>query len=258
MPTDAMAEESRRYRELVRLLGCRPTPMTREQWLTTIERCLAPGRKRVVIANHNLHSVYQVQREPVVRSFYRRADYCYLDGSYMRWILAAGGVSVPPGTRVSLMDVFPDLLQRAEHAGWSVFYLGSRAPVVERAGNWIGRCYPALRIQLHHGYVNDSEAVIAQINRMRPDILLVGMGVPRQEAWLLEYLDRIDCGVAMESGATLDYFGAGQARPPRWLSERGLAWLYRLAHDPRRLWRRYLLEPWSLLPALIQLRLTRD
>ena len=83
------------------------------------------------------------------------------------------------------------------------------------------------------------------------DLLLVGMGMPRQEQWLLAHLADLDVAVATHAGATLDFFAGSQAKPPPWVSNMGLAWLYRLAHDPRRLWRRYLLEPWALvLPTL--------
>jgi len=84
------------------------------------------------------------------------------------------------------------------------------------------------------------------------------MGMPRQEAWLLQHLGSLDVVVATQSGGTLDYFVGAQAKPPLWLSRAGLAWLYRLAHDPVRLWKRYLLEPWGLLVPTLQLWLSRQ
>jgi N-acetylglucosaminyldiphosphoundecaprenol N-acetyl-beta-D-mannosaminyltransferase len=73
------------------------------------------------------------------------------------------------------------------------------------------------------------------------------MGMPRQERWINQHLEQLDVGLVTQAGATLDYYAGAQAMPPPWLSRYGFAWLYRLIHDPRRLWRRYLVEPWGLV-----------
>lgn len=86
---------------------------------------------------------------------------------------------------------------------------------------------------------------------LRPDLLLVGMGMPRQECWLLDNLELLDVGCATQAGATLDYYAGTQGQPSYWVSRAGFAWLYRLSKDPARLWRRYLVEPWILLPATL-------
>ena len=131
--------------------------------------------------------------------------------------------------------------------------------VVHSGRALINRLFPALRIHLQHGYGADQAQVVNTINALRPDILLVGMGMPLQERWLVEHLDQLDVGFATQAGSTLDYYAGAQARPPRWMSRIGLFWLYRLLNDPRRLWRRYLVEPWSLLrPTLHHWQRYRD
>ena len=98
-----------------------------------------------------------------------------------------------------------------------------------------------------HGYFDKSpdsvenEAVLQAINATRPDILLVGLGMPLQERWLMENWDRIEAKVALPVGALFDYLAGEFPRAPRWMTDHGLEWLGRLIIEPRRLWRRYLL-----------------
>ncbi len=189
----------------------------------------------------------------MVREFYARCDNCYIDGIGVLLVLLGAGVPSSGRQRFTLMDTFPDLLEYAEKHSLSLFYLGSSAAVVDKAREKLRRRYPALKMEIHHGYFQDNEAIVDSINVFRPDLLLVGMGVPRQEAWLVNHIDRLDVAVATQAGATLDYFAGTQAKPPLWMSRLGLAWAYRLLNDPARLWRRYLLEPWALLGATLRL-----
>lgn len=261
--------------------GTAITPMSFEQWLDEIGQRLQeqrlpeqhlhesqprePGlqdqelqkqRRGWITGHHNLHSLYLTHTDQAVKAFYNRCNECYLDGVPLRCILSGMGIRTDASQRFSLMDRFEDLLLHASSKGWSLFYLGSNEAVVEKSRELLARSYPSLRIGLHPGYNINNEMVCHSINSFRPDILLVGMGMPGQEQWLNQHMSSLDVGMALQAGATLDYFAGAQARPPQWLSQLGLAWLYRLAHDPRRLWQRYLIEPWSLL--LPTLRVCHD
>tara|TARA_R110000823_G_scaffold27609_18_gene80521 strand:- start:8565 stop:9344 length:780 start_codon:yes stop_codon:yes gene_type:complete len=232
--------------------GTQMRPLAFADWLAEIGASIASGQQRRLLGHHNLHSLYLRHRDAGVAEFYRRCDECYVDGMPVLPILAAFGVPTTPAQRFSLMDCFSDLLAHAEAAQWRLYYLGSRPEVVSRAETLISQQFPALRITLCHGYHDDSEQVIADINARRPDLLLVGMGMPRQEYWLRDHLPALQVKCATPSGATLDYFAGAQAKPPAFLGRIGLAWLYRLLHDPKRLWKRYLLEPWALLPVTLR------
>jgi N-acetylglucosaminyldiphosphoundecaprenol N-acetyl-beta-D-mannosaminyltransferase len=94
--------------------------------------------------------------------------------------------------------------------------------------------------------------VLEEINRIRPQLLLIGMGMPRQEHWVYDNLEHLAANAIVLSGACFDYIAGAIPTPPRWMGQIGLEWLYRLATEPRRLWRRYLLEPWALLPLGVQ------
>ena len=109
---------------------------------------------------------------------------------------------------------------------------------------------PGLQLQTHHGYFTDQEntRVLGEIAQYDPQVLLVGMGMPRQENWVLGNLSGIRSPAILTIGACFDYIVGEIPTPPRWMGRAGLEWLYRLASEPTRLWRRYLVEPWSLIP----------
>jgi len=233
--------------------GTRIDPRTFADWIADVSSVLAAGRRTWLSGHHNLHSLFLLRHDDQVRRFYGRCNDCYIDGVPVRLILRGFGISTSAAQRFSLMDHFMELLRHAEKNDWSVFYLGSQPAVVNAARRLIRAALPALRIQLQHGHSPDNSSVVDSINAFRPDILLVGMGMPLQERWILEHLDQLDAGFVAQAGGTLDYYTGAQAKPPLWLSRIGLAWLYRLLHDPMRLWRRYLLEPFTLLyPTLRQ------
>jgi N-acetylglucosaminyldiphosphoundecaprenol N-acetyl-beta-D-mannosaminyltransferase len=114
--------------------------------------------------------------------------------------------------------------------------------------NATARNIPGLEIAgIQHGYFDktagssENEAVVALINQVKPDILVIGFGMPLQERWLLENWDRLDAKVAIPIGAGFDYLAGVTPRAPRWMTDHGLEWLGRLIIEPRRLWKRYII-----------------
>lgn len=234
--------------------GCSIQPRSLSSLFEQLTSRLATGVHGNLIGHHNLHSLYMVQKNATVARFYRDCCECYIDGMGALWLLRAAGIDTRGAQRFSLMDCLPDLLTLAEQQAMRVFYLGGSATSIERARNWIEASWPGLAVALEDGYDAENSAVLAHINAFAPDLLLVGMGMPRQEAWILQHREVLKAGVILQAGGTLDYYSGEQARPPAAWSRCGLAWLYRLIHNPRRLWRRYLVTPWSLVSPLYRLR----
>ena len=228
-------------------------PISFVDWLTLLSDEIQGGCRQLLFSHHNLHSLFLVQKNTQVEKFYSRSDHCYIDGMPVRWLLVLLGIRSVNAPRFSLMDEFSSLLRYATEKKWVVFYLGSSNDVARRAQLRCNREFPELNIQFCDGYQSSDAVLVDRINTLAPDLLLVGMGMPRQEVWLLEYIDQLDVGVATHAGGTLDYYVGEQAKPPRWMSDAGFAWVYRLVHNPRRLWRRYLFEPCMLLWPLIKL-----
>jgi N-acetylglucosaminyldiphosphoundecaprenol N-acetyl-beta-D-mannosaminyltransferase len=152
----------------------------------------------------------------------------------------------------------PLLIPKALRNGWRIYYLGSKPGVAERGAARLRKKYPELQIRTHHGFFADdkssaeNQAVLADISSYAPHILLVGMGMPRQELWVLDNRKEIDAAVIFLCGAHMDYVAGEKTAAPRWLAMFYLEWLYRLITEPRRLWRRYLLEPWAIFTHIIR------
>jgi N-acetylglucosaminyldiphosphoundecaprenol N-acetyl-beta-D-mannosaminyltransferase len=215
-------------------------------------------RERLVIGNHNLHSLYLSHYEKRMRQFYAQADFAHVDGMSLVLVGRLLGLPLTRRDRASYVDLLPVLVRASLAAGWRIFYLGSKPGIAEKGARILRGQYPELQIQARDGYFDtapgseQNSKVLDEIEQFDPHILLVGMGMPRQEIWILENRDRIKANSIFCCGALMDYVTGETPTPPRWLGQIGLEWLYRLIAEPRRLWRRYLLEPWFVLQMLIR------
>jgi N-acetylglucosaminyldiphosphoundecaprenol N-acetyl-beta-D-mannosaminyltransferase len=192
----------------------------------------------------NAHVVNQSRAIPELRQALESAELVYCDGYGVR--LAARVLEVPVPHRMTGADWVWGLAALCEAAGTSLYLLGSDPPVAAEAAARLRRWYPDLDIAgTHHGYFDlDSPhdaRVVEDINARNPDIVIVGMGTPKQELWVQRNADRLNADVLWTVGALLDYIAGRVPRAPRWLSDNGLEWIFRLAVEPHRMWKRYLL-----------------
>jgi N-acetylglucosaminyldiphosphoundecaprenol N-acetyl-beta-D-mannosaminyltransferase len=219
------------------------------------------ANKRYIVGNHNFHSVYLCCREPQMLDFYSIADHVLIDG--MSLVLLGRLFSLPltRENRATSLDFMPLLIPEAIKHGWRIYYLGSKPGVAERGAALLRKEYPGLKIRTHHGYFDPDEAgidnlsVLTDIESYQPHILLVGMGMPLQELWILKNRQKIGAAIIFPCGAHMDYIAGEIPTAPRWLAMFYLEWLYRLLREPRRLWRRYLVEPWFVFGHIIRLYL---
>ena len=238
----------------IRLLGEPVDLVTPAEVMAFTARRIAAG-ERGVVANHNLHSLYLVRREPGMRAFYAGADLIELDSTPMIFWGRLTRKPVSRAHRCTYLDWRETFWALAEEMRWRVFYLGGAPGVADRAMIRLRERHPRAILGGRNGYFDatpgsaDNEAVLAEINDFRPDVLFVGMGMPRQELWIARHYERIARGVVFPVGAAFDYEAGEQAAAPRWMGRMGLEWAFRLAHSPARMAERYLVEPWSLIPA---------
>ncbi len=235
------------------LLGVWAHAFTVDSFLQVIQESVEAPTP-CVIGSHNLHSIYLYHHDTAMRAFFQQAaNYVFIDG--MPLILWGKFLGYPlmRDHRLTCVDWVPRLMERSAAEGWRVFYLGSRPGVAETGARRFCEESPGLMIRTAHGYFDvetGSAALIATINAWTPDVLLVGMGMPRQENWLLRHHAALQSPCIITVGAAMDYFAGAIPTPPRWMGRFGLEWLARLIAEPRRLGRRYLVEPWFLLPYL--------
>ncbi|HYF24604.1 MAG TPA: WecB/TagA/CpsF family glycosyltransferase [Baekduia sp.] len=192
----------------------------------------------------NAHVLNQSTEEPALREALESADLVYCDGYGVR--LAAKALDVEIPHRMTGADWIWGLAALCEAEGRSLYLLGSEPGVAADAALRLQRWYPKLRVAgTHHGYFDagspHDERVVEDINARRPDIVLVGMGSPKQELWVEHNKDRVEASVLWTVGALFDYVSGRVPRAPAWLADNGLEWIFRLAVEPQRMWRRYLL-----------------
>ena len=184
----------RRPEETVTLLG-EPVDLVRpEEVMHHIERWVRAGRKSVV-ANHNLHSLYLIRRDPGLRRFFQRADLTQLDSTPLVWFARLLGLSSRPFHRCTYLDWRDHFWSLANREAWRVMYVGGAPGVAERAAQSLNGRAPGATIAFHHGYFDatpgsaDNTRVVAAVNEFQPNILFVGMGMrpvsrrPRHAGW---------------------------------------------------------------------------
>jgi len=247
----------RRPEERVVLLGQIMDMVRPEEVLHFVANHVAQG-KRAIVANHNAHSLCLLRDNAELQAFYDRADLVEVDSRPLLMWAKLTGRNSQAFHRCTYLDWRDDFWEIAAVHGWRVFYLGSAPGVAATAVENLRKTRPALNIAVRDGFFDmtpgsaEGEAVLAEINAFRPDVLMVGMGMPRQEIWIHRTYDRLHPCVVMPVGAAFDYEAGVQKAAPRWMGRLGVEWLFRLAVDPRRLFHRYCVEPWRLLGLLAE------
>lgn len=200
--------------------------------------------RRATILNVNAHCLNLAHRDSSLRRFLNGADTVFCDGAGVMLAARLLGGRIP--ARITYADWLPVLSDLAETEGFSMYFLGGKPGTAEKAAAKLRRSRPALKIfGFRHGYFEKSgpenETVVREVNAASPDILIVGMGMPTQERWLMENRGKLNARVVLTGGAAFDYASGELRRGPRILTGNGLEWLARLAIEPKRLWSRYLL-----------------
>jgi N-acetylglucosaminyldiphosphoundecaprenol N-acetyl-beta-D-mannosaminyltransferase len=233
------------------VLGVQVEPLSMTQLNAIVTEAIENDRS-VIIANHNLHSVYLYHHDSKMRAFYAVADHIHVDGMAIVALAQLLGIPFRRDHRVTFVDWMGPLANAAAEHSWRVFYLGSKPGVADRGAEVLRRRYPGLQIETAHGFFDpnpdssEDQAIVARIEAWHPHLLITGMGMPRQEHWIIDHLKQLSANVILNGGAALDYFAGEIPTPPRWAGRCGLEWLFRLMAEPGRLWSRYLVEPWFI------------
>jgi len=158
------------------------------------------------------------------------------------------------GVRVTAADFLEEFFFICEKEQIRIFFLGGSAQTCQFFQQTLGQRHPALEIDIQHGYFpsEESSRVLDRINAFRPDLLIVGMGSPRQEKWVRDHQSNLPC-LAWHVGAVAEFYTGTRYRAPIWARKNGMEWLFRLIQEPGRLWRRYLIGNWKFLWNLIRL-----
>ncbi len=220
--------------------------VTLDEALGVIERLISAGEGGAVFTP-NVDHVVLAEDDSRMRQAYSRVSLSLVDGMPLVW--ASHLLNEPLPEKVSGSDFVPRLLERAAERSWRVYFLGGASGIAERARDNLRERLPQLQvvgIEAPRIDLADPSAawqpLVDRIRGLRPDLVLVALGAPKQEIWIDSVRDRLRPAVLLGIGATLDFVAGALPRAPGWMSKWGLEWLFRLRHEPRRLWRRYLLR----------------
>ena len=213
------------------------------------------GRCRYVVTP-NVNHVVLLERHEGFRAAYADAGMVLADG--MPLVAASRLLKRPLPERVAGSDLVPALLDAANtQGGATVFLLGALPGVSERAAKNIEKRWPAVRVVGTYSpplgfekMPEENAKILRMLDECKPQILVVGLGAPKQELWTHEHHRHIPGCVALCAGATIDFLAGEKPRAPRWMRSAGLEWLHRVASEPRRLAKRYLHDA-VLFPRLV-------
>jgi N-acetylglucosaminyldiphosphoundecaprenol N-acetyl-beta-D-mannosaminyltransferase len=200
---------------------------------------------RVVLACANPHSMVVARADSQFHDALNSATHVVSDGFGCR--IAALLTGRDFGPRITGFDYFEALMKKLNERGGKVFFLGSSTETLSQIKLRCARDYPNLAIQGHSppfGSWTDAEdaRIVQLVSAADPDILWVGLTAPKQEKWAAAHKDRLRAPVIGCIGAVFDYYAGTIKRAPRWVCRAGLEWLYRLAGEPQRLWKRTLVS----------------
>jgi N-acetylglucosaminyldiphosphoundecaprenol N-acetyl-beta-D-mannosaminyltransferase len=214
---------------------------------------------RYVVTPNVDHAVLLAEHKGLRRA-YAEASLVLADGAPLVWVSRWLGKPLPE--RVAGSDLVPALFETTPPT-LRVFLLGGAPGVAERAAANIAARWPAVTVtgtaSPPKGFEHDelqNAAVLARIQKAKPDIVLVGLGAPKQELWVWRHQRAIAAPVALCIGATIDFLAGERSRAPRWMRSAGLEWLYRVGTEPRRLGARYARDAW-IFPRLVWWELRR-
>lgn len=228
-----------------------------EQALEQIS-CWIERREKATVVVCPVYTVMMCQEQPALRRIVNRAGMVTPDG--MPLVFLSRRLGHPHVERVygpDLMLAFSELA--AERSYTSTFYGGAEGVAAQLAHTLTDR-YPSLQVASTHSppfrelTSEEDKAVVDAINEANPDVVWVGLGSPKQDYWIAAHRDRLNAPVLIGVGAAFDMHTGRVAQAPGWMQRSGLEWLFRLAVEPRRLWRRYLIyNPLFILYMALQL-----
>lgn len=230
----------------------------------TIVELLERLRHGGVVYTPNVDHLVKLQHDRDFYKIYQTADYRVCDSQIVLYIAKFLGLRIKE--KISGSDLFPAFYNYYCHdESMQIFLLGAKPGVAQRAQDFINRKLDRQMVIGTHspsyGFEkNEAECqnIIHLINDSGATVLAIGVGAPKQEKWIAKYRDQLPhVKVFLAIGATIDFEAGEVPRAPQWVSQTGLEWLYRLVSEPKRLWKRYLLEDIPLFGLVLRQKLGR-
>ena len=218
----------------VDILGVHVDSLTMDEAVKEIQAFIE-GKKTVLVATANAEMIMRATYDHELKTILNEAALVVPDGAGTVWAAHHLGHLMPE--RVAGYDLAQELMREAPRRGDRLFFFGAAPGVAEKAKKKAEKLYPGIEIVgIRNGFFSakDEPEILHEIQEAAPDILLVALGVPKQEKWLAAHLNELSVPVSMGVGGTFDVMAGIMKRAPRWMQKAKLEWLFRGALQPKR------------------------
>lgn len=235
----------------MRLMNTEIDNLTMDETLDAIDSLIKEDNCSYVVTP-NVDHIVQLEKDEELKRVYENASLILTDGKPLIWI--SDWYKTPIKEKISGSDLFPRVCDLAAKKGYTMYLLGAAEGVADKAAKNLMNKYKGLNIVGTYsppfGFEKDKlelKKIERQIQEVHPDILIVGLGCPKQEKYMYHHCKELDVPISFGLGASIDFEAGNIKRAPRWMSEHGLEWLYRITQDPKRLAKRYLVDDMKII-----------
>lgn len=232
--------------------------LTMDEALDAIDALIKKNNNSYVVTP-NVDHIVQLETNRELQDVYANAALILTDGKPLLWI--AKWYGTPIKEKLSGSDLFPLLCERAAKRGYKMFFLGAAEGVAAKAAENLAKRYQGLQVVGTYsppfGFEKNQEEmekIISMVKEAKPDILIVGLGCPKQEKFMYHHCKELEVPISFGLGASFDFEARNIKRAPRWMANHGLEWLFRITQDPKRMARRYLVNDRKILGLAIKYR----
>lgn len=217
-----------------------------DEALLAIDKMIASSKKNYIVAI-NVDVVMKIENDAYLKKITDNADMVLVDGKPLVWI--SKWHQRPVKAKISGSDLVPLLCERAADKSYSIFIIGGKEGIAEKARKNLEKDFPGIKIVGTYappmGFEQDSkelDKINKMISNVHPDLLIACFGCPKQEKWVYENYRKYNAKVSVCAGATVDFLAGNVNRAPKWMSNHGLEWFYRFTQEPRRMFKRYFID----------------
>ncbi|MFR9239396.1 MAG: WecB/TagA/CpsF family glycosyltransferase [Clostridium baratii] len=235
----------------IKFLNIEVDNLTMGEAVEAVDNIIQEGKSSYVVTP-NVDHIVKLEKDKEFQDVYKNADLILTDGMPLIWI--SRFKKNPIKEKVSGSDFFPKVCKLASIKGYKVFLLGAAEGIAAKAAKNLKEKYKGLNIvgtySPSYGFEkkdHEIKNIIDMINKVKPDILAVGLGAPKQEKFLYKYKNELNVPISLAIGASIDFEAGNINRAPKWMQNCGLEWFYRLCKEPKRMFKRYIIDDLKIL-----------
>ena len=204
------------------------------------------------VVTPNVDHIVRLEKDEELQKVYKNASLILTDGKPLIWI--SKWYKTPIKEKISGSDLFPKVCELAANKNYTMYLLGAAEGVADTAAKNLMKKYPGLNVVGTYsppfGFEKNEQEMIkikTQIQEFHPDILIVGLGCPKQEKFMYYHCKELGVPISFGLGASIDFEAGNIKRAPKWMSNHGLEWLYRFSKEPKRLFKRYFVDDLKII-----------